>query len=161
MADVARAAGVSRQTLYNTYANKEEIIRVASRHVTNVQLDTLNQHWASAENLGVVMDQFFETATLFWYDTIATSPESAELIEGIHAAAGEEMEEAHRRMTTALEVCISRLVGETVTGFSAADLADYIYSAASSAKYNAENRDQLIRRLEVLRASVLALIGDT
>lgn len=158
MGDLAEAAGVSRQTLYNTYPNKEEVVRAAIRYATDRGIDAVNAAWAKDKTLGQKLDSFFEIGPVSWFDLIQSSPDAADLIGGLNAAGSEELMQAATRWTAAVakvikghENALSR------ADMTTSDLADFIYSTSSSAKYTAQSRTQLLRRLETLKASVLAL----
>ena len=50
--------------------------------------------------------------------------------------------------------------GTGASEFDSAEIADMFYVAAAQAKYKADNRPQLERRLLVLRRSVLAMLAQ-
>lgn len=160
MGDLAKEAGVSRQTLYNTYSSKEEVIRDAIRFATDSGISALRSAWAKDETLGARLDSFFEIGPLYWFDLIQASPDAADLLDGLNAAGSNELADGSRCWTSAITGILRPY--ETAlqkAGLDAADLADFIYSSGSSAKYTAQTRAQLVKRLAALKASVLALIG--
>jgi len=80
------------------------------------------------------------------------------LMDGTHFAAREELELAETywrgRFATLLQ---KHSVPGSLVHREAGDMADYICSTAAHAKYNAPDRDVLVARLDMLKASVLAL----
>lgn len=159
MGDLADAAGVSRQTLYNKFPNKEEVLRAAVRHANEAGLKLLNERWDAATSLSEKIDIFFEIGPLKWYDTIMASPDSADLLEGFNAYASDLIEDATKWWTAALAGIFEPY--ESVLeakGLSAKQFADFVYTASASAKYNATSRVQLQDRLATLKVSTLATV---
>lgn len=162
MRDLAEEAGVSRQTLYNTYCNKDEVVRAAIRFSTDCGIEAVNAGWANDQTLGQKLDRFFELGPVSWFDLIQSSPDAADLIDGLNAAGSDELTQGATRWTQAIANILAHHKRElSRIGMTTSDLADFIYSSSSSAKYSAKSRAQLLRRLETLKASVLALVGDS
>ena len=161
MSDIAQAAGVSRQTLYNAYANKEDVVRDAIRFVTESGISAVQEAWAEPSTLSQKLDSFFEIGPLAWFDLLQSSPDAADLIDGLKAAGHDEMAQGSLRWTQELTRLLfpfdDRL---TAMGISAADVADMIFSTSSAAKTNSVTREQLQARLQTLKYSVLALTGE-
>ncbi len=161
MSDLAEEAGVSRQTLYNSYCNKDEVVRAAIRFSTDCGIEAVNAGWAKDQTLGQKLDRFFEIGPVSWFDLIQSSPDAADLIDGLNAAGSDELTQGACRWTQAIADILAHHDGDlSRIGMTTPDLADFIYSASSSAKYSAKSRAQLLRRLETLKASVLALVGE-
>ncbi len=159
MADLADAAGVSRQTLYNKYPNKEEVLRAAIRFGAAASLEQARIGWAATEGISAKLDVFFEVGPLSWYDAIVASPDSADLIEGVNANAAQEMAEATEAWLAAMSSIFEPFSDLLVRkGTNVADFTDFVYTASSSAKYNASSRDQLVKRLQILKISTLATL---
>lgn len=159
MADIAREAGVARQTLYNAYAGKDEVMRAAVRLSMEETDAAVEEAWRSCVGLEAHLDAFFRIGPLGWYDFAQNSPEAAEILEGVHRVAAEELIEAARKWTARFEALI---VDEVPAGHpvvaQAGALADFIYASSINAKYGAESRDILVNRLEMLKRSVAALV---
>ena len=159
MADLADAAGVSRQTLYNKFPNKEEVLRAAVRHAHATGLAEMKRQWSGAEYVGDKLEAFFQIGPLSWYDAIIASPDSADLIEGVNTHASDLMDEANKgwmETLTELFVPYGNVLGEK--GTSADTLADFVFATGVSAKYNATSRDQLVKRLATLKIATLTLL---
>jgi len=161
MADVAEAAGVSRQTLYNKFPNKEEVLRAAVRHTADVGLELLRQKWAAEADLAVKIDSFFEVGPLAWYDTLIAAPDAADLMEGVNAYAADVMEDVTRDWIALLgELFAPSADALAGKGTDPVQFGDFLYAASTSAKYNATSRGQLEMRLQVLKIAVLATVGE-
>jgi AcrR family transcriptional regulator len=162
MGDIAEAAGVSRQTLYNAYANKDEVLRAVIRLSTDQGIAAAKAAWSETDDFATKLDIFFEIGPLFWFDTVQAHPESADLLEGANKATSDALEETAKRWAREIGT-LTEPFGPVLqkTGMTPKDLADFIFSTSKAAKYTAENRAQMITRLNMLKASVLALISST
>ena len=161
MADLADAAGVSRQTLYNKYPNKEQVLRAAIRHGTETGLAQTVELWKSAASFAEKLDIYFKVGPLNWYDMIIASPDSADLIEGVNTYAADEMACGTQLWIEAMTDILAPFEDVLAKqGIATADFADFIYTASASAKYNATSREQLLSRLATLRAATLATLGE-
>lgn len=162
MHDIATEAGVARQTLYNRYASKEEILRGAVRHVTAETFKEVTQAWATAPTLAEKLDIFFEIAPLKWWDVAHGSPEGTELFDGIHRAANEELQQATLQWNTLFADLIrDSAPPDSNAARNAADIGAYVYATSINAKYNAASRDVVVMRLDILKQSTLALLANT
>ncbi len=155
MNDIAREAGVARQTLYNAYPNKDEILRAVVRLNVEETHGAVTAAWKDAKDFGEKIDIFAEAVPLNWYDMVQSSPEMADLVDGLHLVAKAELDQAARLWISAFE---TELRGEGVPGADCAGLADYIYATSTNAKHNAENRSIVETRLRLFKVSLLALI---
>ncbi|MEP5759218.1 MAG: TetR/AcrR family transcriptional regulator [Litoreibacter sp.] len=162
MNDIAREADVARQTLYNAYSSKEEVLRAAVRFAADETFDTILTAWDGDISFGEKLDIFFENAQLNWYDIGQASPDAAELFEGIHKAAHEELQHVAATWGKHFERLILANTSPGTPGHDNAEhLADFIYSASTNAKHNASDRDNLVHRLRMLKLSIMALINPT
>ena len=157
MNEIAREAGVARQTLYNVYPGKDEVLRAVIRLSIEEMHDSVIAAWAEADGLGEKLDIFFEAGPLNWYDMARSSPGMAELFDGLHRVAKVEMTQATALWNAAF---VDALKAEGVPEDKRAGLADFIYSASLNAKYNAADRAVLVRRLELLKDSAQLLIRE-
>ena len=84
MNDIAKTAGVARQTLYNEYPNKESVLRATLRFGAEKTMAAVEARWRDQQDLGDKLETLFELGPLFWYDAVQSSPEIADLIDGIN-----------------------------------------------------------------------------
>ncbi len=157
MNDIALEAGVARQTLYNAYPNKEEVLRAAARKSIDESLVEVAAAWEGLNDIEEKLRVFNEIVPLKWFDMVQTSPDIAELVDGLHRVAKEEMAAA------------AEVWGQRFSELFAAhnpdlkdpdDLGAYYYAAAINTKYSAENRGVMEMRLRMLIASVMALLSS-
>ena len=93
MADIAEAAGVSRQTLYASFANKDEVLVVAIHHLCDQTLEAVRAGWASADGLSARLDVYFEHAILAIYRQIRAAPDSDDMVTGFSEAGRQAVED--------------------------------------------------------------------
>ena len=161
MNDIAREAGVARQTLYNAYDGKEDVLRAALRKNLETTQNQIADRWANAEDFGEKLDVFFELGPITWFDMMASSPHFAEMMEGLQKTSKEELDAFGADMVRAIADQLAPFADKiTQQGQTAEALADYIFSSAANAKYNATDRDAMLQRLSVLKLSVQALLGE-
>ncbi len=162
MNDIAREAGVARQTLYNAYPSKEAVLRASLRHAADQTIAAVEAKWLAQTDLSDKLDTYFELVPLFWYDMAQSSPEVVDLIDGINAIAHDELIEIGKLWTIRFEAVIQAHTEPGSPAHSNAnEIADFIYSTSFSAKQGVAHRGVLEARLNVLKLSVLALVDRT
>jgi len=159
MNDIAQEAGVSRQTLYNAFPNKEAVLRAVVRQKSLEALEAVVTAWAQQSDLSEQLESFFVLGPLAWYDIVQASPDLAEILDGVNAIAEDEMKDLARQFTSEIANLIRSHVPEGSAHHRDADgIADFIYSTSKSAKVSAPDRNKLVSRLQVLKAAILALV---
>lgn len=162
MNDIAREAGVARQTLYNAYPSKEAVLRATLRFGADQSMAAVEAKWREQTTLSDKLDTFFEMVPLYWYDAVQSSPEAADLIDGINTIAQDELLEIAKESNARFEALIlAHMPKGSVLPVTALEIADFFYSSSMNAKYTAENRGVLEARLKVLKKSVLALLEES
>ncbi|MEJ6403258.1 TetR/AcrR family transcriptional regulator [Yoonia sp. 2307UL14-13] len=158
MHDIAQEAGVARQTLYNAYPGKEQVLRATVKSVATRNYHDVMHDWAIAGSLQEKLDIFIRRVPLHWYDQTQQAPDAAELINGLHQVAAEEL----RQMDAIWIDAFADLIAGHIKGTPGLrDLADFIYTSGINAKYGVENRAALEARLQVWKTAALGLIGET
>lgn len=161
MNDIAREAGVARQTLYNAYSSKEAVLRATLRFGTDTTMAAIEARWREQKSLSDKLDTFFELGPLYWYDVVQSSPEAADLIDGINSIAQDELIEITKQSNARFEALIQAHTPKgTALYRQALEIADFVYSTSMNAKHSAANRSVLEARLNVLKLSILALLED-
>lgn len=160
MNDIAKEAGVARQTLYNTYPSKEEVLRATVRHVLEQTVDDVRAAWKDTLTFAGKLDIFFAMGPLNWYDLAHGSAEGAELFDGIHAVANEELRQSALQWNGIFADLVRDATQPAARAHAdAADIGAYIYAMALNAKYNADDRATLVTRLDILKRSVIAIVN--
>lgn len=160
MNDIAREAGVARQTLYNAYPNKEAILRAAVRVSAEETYASVESAWIGQTELSEKIETFLQLGPLHWYDMVVASPEMGDLIDGIHTIAKDEMSEFAALWRKRFERLIKEHTKPGSAGYEgAAATADFLYSTSINAKRDAADRGTVESRLAILKRSVLALVA--
>ncbi|WP_224816431.1 TetR/AcrR family transcriptional regulator [Hasllibacter sp. MH4015] len=159
MNDVADEAGVVRQTLYNVFSNKNEVIEGAIRYYCAGILQRTLADWDGAQTLSEKLDILFQHAVIDPWDALRDAPDAAELEQAAHPAASAAMEEAQANIHAALTDLL-RPHGPALAakGQSPESLAAYLVTATHGIKHNTPDRDRLLGLLATLKTSVEVMV---
>ena len=162
MAELAEAAGVSRQTLYASFASKEEVMVAAIHHVCEGIVRDVSAAWESCGSLAEKLEAYFRIGVLDVHDMLARSPDAEDLVIGFGPASQDAMEEtvAVKRalIASALEPHAAALADN---GSSPAETADFLTTSSSGYLRNARDRDHLVALLATLKRMILISAGAT
>jgi AcrR family transcriptional regulator len=159
MGDIASEAGVARQTLYNAYPGKEEILRAVVRQAGDQTYVTVMAVWADADTVAEKLGAFQELGPLKWFEAIRAAPDWAELMDGLHKAASEEMSALDLKWRAAIaEMLQAEMSHGSARSSDQNDIVDFFYSASLNAKYGVSDTAQLRARLSTIKAATLALL---
>lgn len=155
MADIAQGAGVARQTLYNAYANKDDVLRAVARHSAEQTFAAVADPWDTASEIADNIDLYYDHVPLAWFDMVASAPDAAEIVDGLNAVAKSEMDDAMQRWRNMFSAKFAQAGADDPE-----EMADFFVSASKSAKYDAIDRAALVKRLAMLKRAVLAMLPD-
>lgn len=157
MNDLAREAGVSRQTLYNAYRNKDDILRALIRTYAEQGVAEIEAGLKTVTGLGPQLDLAFQWIAVTPYDMIASSPNAEDIVEGFNATSQVELAASAESFRAVLETILAPH-GDALAraGLSAAGLSDLVQRAAKAAKSTARDRDHLLALIATLRNLCLA-----
>lgn len=158
MNDIAAEAGVARQTVYNAFPGKTEILRAAVGQAMDEALDAIKAAWSDTDDLGERIDIYFAAGPIKWFDAVRATPELADLLEGVNTVACEELAAGKAQW-------VSYFAGEfEAAGLtsrsdetSIGSIVEFMYDASKAAKSDAADRDDLLARLTVVKLAVIAL----
>lgn len=155
MAHLARELGLSRQTLYDRFGDKDGVMAAVIGHMAGRLRADLDAAFAAPAPLADKIDAYVALAVWPTYDLIRSLPDAADFERGMgpeSRAATAETSLLKRRMLAGM------LQAHLPSGGPAPDqVAAFIEQAASRAKMSGIARDEMARFLDTLRASVLAL----
>ncbi len=159
MGDIAQEAGVARQTVYNAFPGKDEILREVVRRGGDETHAAVKAAWEEAETIEEKLDAFLMLGPICWYKTVQAAPDAAELIDGMHSAAEEEMEHFAEQWQADLTAMFEETGDAAKTRKPPlSEIAEFFYAASTNAKYGARDLSHLKQRLDVLKAATLALL---
>jgi len=158
MSDIAKEAGVTRQTVYNAFPNTDEVLRAAIRLYIGQQWQTIQSGWQLTERLDERLDFLFQHFAIDTWEYVSSSGEAAELAGGYNAAGRAEIEQARqgfRDDIAALFEASRDQLGER--GTSPEALSDLLSYAFEGIKSNCKTRTEVDETLAALKAAVLAV----
>lgn len=162
MGDIAEQAGISRQTLYARYANKDEIMAAAMQRIADQVCHEVTENWTETKSLSDRLDVFLERAIVRFFDQLQQMPDSSDLLtgHGEGALAAQIMAEngkialLTRLFTPYAEVLAAR-------GSSPRELAEFFFASASSFNFTARDLDHLTALLATLKRTTLLMLDET
>ncbi len=158
MADIAKAAGVSRQTVYASFGDKDGIIVACIRHVSEASLTAVRAGLGGCGTLGEGLDVYFEETVVKSFEMLQEAGDPEDLISGHNEAGRAAIEEAHARQAALIaELLEPHADAIARSGQTPAQLARFVVTVAMGLKYGAGDRSALDELLHSLRSSVIAL----
>ena len=86
MADLAHAADVSRQTLYDRFGDKDGVLASVIHHIAERTARDLRSAFAERSGLSDKIDAYFEIAVWPMFDLMNAMPDAADFETGMGAA---------------------------------------------------------------------------
>ncbi len=156
MSDIAEESKVARQTLYNTFANKDEVLRATIRLFSERSLERIESDLTDDQALEDQLKVIFEHTVVAPFMHLLESPNAADFIEGFDQAAKEEIKEQDERIRLVIEKILRPYRNSLrESGVSTKQLSDFIQRSSSAAKHTATDRRHLATLLNTLTQMVL------
>jgi len=160
MADIADCAGVSRQTVYVNFKNKDEMLAAAMNSVVNDIEDDLRVQWSNTDSIEDKLIAYFDVAVIGIYDRFQTLPDARDLILGVGMLSMCVAQDANKKKARILAEQLQPHAEQLkVAGTDPKSVAQFIVSTAGNMKYTVATRQELETLLHTLKQSVLAMIG--
>ena len=160
MNDIAQEAGISRQTLYNAFGNKDDVLRALIRDFADNAIASVRDDCAKAETLSERLDALFRHMTIKPFDMLHSSPHADDILEGMNTAARDEIALKQRDYEHLIGDILAPAAGAIeAQGLTIARLSEHIYCAAKGIKLHASSQRHLRDMLEVLKLTIMKLAG--
>ena len=155
MADIAQATGVSRQTLYDRFQDKDGIMAAAIDLIANRVYTELRTAFAKESDLGTNLDTYFRVGIWPTYEIMRAMPDAADFEKGLGPASSA----ASRRVGEAKQAILADVLRRHLppTGPTPEQVSSFFEQSSCQAKMSGMAREDLQQFLTVLKASVLAL----
>ncbi|MEM8788359.1 MAG: helix-turn-helix domain-containing protein [Pseudomonadota bacterium] len=162
MNDIAEEAGISRQTLYKAFANKDEVLQATIRLLADKVVLDIEAGLEKVEAVSAQLDVIFKHIVIEHYDFLQSSPNAEDIVAGVSASSQQELEAGALRNTELIVRILQPFSGRIeACGLTLPQYADFVQRSATAAKYNAKSRKHLLEMLTALRVSVLKVTGAT
>lgn len=160
MADIAAEAGVSRQTLYDLFGGKDDLIRASIRVITDRNLAAVRGRLDACETLSEKLDAYFAETVIKSFELLQTAGDAEDLVSGHNAAGRDEIARSHQRHEVLVRELLmphEKALGEN--GLTIAQQAHLFVTTVMALKYGASSRDDLDQLLAALLSNMLAVAG--
>lgn len=158
MNDIAKAAGVSRQTLYDLFGGKEDLIRASTRSITDQKLAAVRARLEGNMRLPDLLDVYFAQTVVESFEILHASGDAEDLIAGYHEAGKDEIARSHVRHADLVEELLAPYAPRlSKHGLTPRHQAEFIVTVTMGLKTGVETRDDLDRVLATLKANCLAV----
>ncbi|MEL7465099.1 MAG: helix-turn-helix domain-containing protein [Pseudomonadota bacterium] len=162
MGDIAAEAGISRQTLYNAFSNKDAVLQATIRLLADRTVEKIEAGLAKVEGLGAQLDVVFRHVVVDHFELLHASPNAEDIVAGFNAASQKELEAAAKRNIA----IITRILAPHSTaiereGQTVAQFAEFVNQSAVAAKHGAKTRKHLLALLASLRIAALKVADAT
>ncbi len=156
MADIAETAGVSRQTLYTLFGNKDELVVATIGYVAEQNFADVEAGLKACGSLDEELDVYFRLTIVRAFELIENSEDLEDIMSG-HSEAGrvaiESVKAQHAKLVTRL---LSPYRDEIeASGHTVSHLANFCVTCARGFKYSARNKRELNALLTTLKKTLL------
>lgn len=161
MTDIAFEAGVSRQTLYSHFNNREAIWLATIEMITVDYIGLIESGVGRASSISEELEVVFEQIAVRPYDILVEAPELHDIVNGFDQASQEALKVADAKFCE----LIARLLGRydvvlEKRGVTPIQLAEMIFFCCKSLKQSVKDRDRFISMVEALKKSILSMVED-
>ncbi|MEM7378317.1 MAG: TetR family transcriptional regulator [Pseudomonadota bacterium] len=158
MNDIAIEAEVARQTLYNTFANKDDVLRALVRHLADKTCAGIKAGLPSCDSLEAEIQLGLHHIAVVVWDALAESNHAEDIVEGVSGASKGEFEAAEERYRKVFQSMLKPYSDAIrATGTTPSALADFVVTRAMTAKHKARDRSHLLRLLNTLTCATVSV----
>lgn len=160
MADLAEAAGMSRPALYQYVDNRADVFRAAMAAIlddaADAALDALGGPAGTVADLAERLDGYLQRSSGDLYESLATLPHGAEIIDAKHETAADVASAAVARRRRGLERFLRR--ERRLRGRRLTEVADLVDLSPIGLRADEPDPAVLRRRLTTLARSVATML---
>ena len=159
MADIAVAAGVSRQTLYSRFGNKEGVVQSVIEYTTDQTIAQIENKWLSCSSIADRLDVYYQHAVVDIYHMLKTMPDAADLYSPDHTMVAEAFVNSEQRFTQLLRVLLRPCSGALKQrGETSQSLAVFIVSTCHGLKHGSTSESDLRKKISTMRRMILLMV---
>jgi AcrR family transcriptional regulator len=159
MGDIAKAAGLSRQSLYARFANKDEVYAAGLELYAGRILEELQAAWATSDDIGTVMDHYAEISVIPSFEMLRATPDATDMVAGVETPEGRAaMAKVTEQKCAALAAVFEKFEQAlSDKGLNSGQLSDFVETTKHAMLKSSTDRAHLDMQLATLKASVVAL----
>ncbi|MDG3087908.1 TetR/AcrR family transcriptional regulator [Vibrio hannami] len=156
MNDIAKEAGIARQTLYNTFSNKDEVLCATIRLFKERTTVVIQQELEETTDLSSKLDVFFKHLALEPYQLLHSTPHAEDIIQGMSQLSRDEIRSTDEHFRSVIESTLQSYQSSIEkAGLSVFGLSDLVRNSMTGAKHQARDIEHLTALLNSLKAVVL------
>ena len=155
MTDIADAAGVSRQTLYDQFGSKDDLVEAAISRNTDLVLARISERLQDVDDLADQLDVYLRETVVRTFERLQTSEDVEDLISGHNDAGRAAINKSHKRHNKVVVDLLTPYDNQIEsTGQSTKQLAAFLVRNAMNLKH-CESKRELNGMLDSLKTSIL------
>ena len=159
MADIAEAAGVSRQTVYSSFRDKDGIIVACVEYISESSLANLHKRLENTKTIEEQLTAYLEETVLRSFELLKEAGDPEDLISGHSIAGKAAIKASHARQAAVIEELLQPFAAAIAqAGQTPTELANYVVTVAMGLKYATEDRRELDKLMHALVTSVSAVV---
>ncbi|MCY4336085.1 MAG: helix-turn-helix domain containing protein [Litoreibacter sp.] len=158
MNDIAREAGVARQTVYNRFDSKDAIFMALVRARMAELRSDLHAAWTETDDIPSFLDAFLRVVPIAWFDEASSFSDPGEMIDRLHRLAEDQMQAFAKEVITDIAARLGQGHAFKSNQITAQSFAENFYWSTVNAKYGAPDRDAFMTRIETTRAMALMVL---
>lgn len=160
MTDIAKACGISRPTLYKSFANKEEIIAVLVRQQIEHSKSRSESLLGLDESLVVKLEKFFDVWTVLPASTAIDTEHGRDLLSNVESYAPDAVRQLYQEFENYLKAILKKHTKRKGT-LSPEELARILTLAAKGLKATCRSSAELRRSVRSLITITALAIQST
>ncbi len=160
MEEIAKAAEVSKPTLYAVFKSKDEALAATIMMVKSNVLGEINALWKDADTLEEKLDLLFEKLVVAGFDMLHNSPDPDAFDDSIGKFSQQAIEKTRGLETELLAGELANYSSIKNMGTTPQSYAAFCINAAMQAKRQFKSRNDLLSFLEELKYSILSVCNE-